>query len=573
MPDDRQRSSRSLRSKFILLCVPSLSLVLAGMGYSQYSSQEKEMTASLTAAIESTTARLAANLAFPVWNLYKDQAFNQLLVEMSSGDIESIVVRDESGAFFSGVIRRGGKPVALQEAPSLSERLGKKQFDIRYENKTIAKGEIFFSRDRLEKALQQQMRGSLVQILVVDLLLSTILVLILSALVTGPIQRLRLAAEEAVRTGDLRQEIAMTARDEVGALAAAIGEMMANLRQRTEEAKAIATGNLTVDIAVASERDAFGNAFRQMAAELQKVVREVGRVSEEVANGSDQINDAGQNLSQGATEQASSISEISSSLGKIGLQSKSNADTASEANQRVTEAKEAAQGGVTQMKTMVAAMQDINASSQEIAKIIKVIDDIAFQTNLLALNAAVEAARAGKHGKGFAVVAEEVRNLAGRSAKAASETARMIGESGKKVENGLVVANAMSAAFDQIASSVARTSENIGAIASASREQAQGISGISKGLGEIDQVTQRTAASAEETASASEELRSAAALLVDLIKRFKIGERGHSEVAARKTSNPLSPPMKRAAGLPARGTRDGGGKLGAAALFEQKFLE
>jgi methyl-accepting chemotaxis protein len=573
MLDDRQRSSRSLRSKFILLCVPSLSLVLAGMGYSQYSSQEKEMTASLTAAVESTTSRLAANLAFPVWNLYKDQAFNQLLVEMSLGDIESIVVRDENGAFFSGVIRRDGKPVALQEAPSLSERLGKKQFDISYESKTIAKGEIFFSRDRLEKALQQQMRGTLVQILVVDLLLSTILVLILSALVTGPIQRLRLAAEAVVRTGDLGQEIAMTSQDEVGALAAAIGEMMTNLRQRTEEAKAIASGNLTVAIAVASERDAFGNAFRQMATELQEVVREVGRVSEEVANGSDQISDAGQTLSQGATEQASSISEISSSLGKIGLQSKSNADTASEANQRVTEAKEAAQGGVTQMKNMVAAMQDINASSQEIAKIIKVIDDIAFQTNLLALNAAVEAARAGKHGKGFAVVAEEVRNLAGRSAKAASETARMIGESGKKVENGLVVANAMSAAFDQIASSVARTSENIGAIASASREQAQGISGISKGLGEIDQVTQRTAASAEETASASEELRGAAALLVNLIKRFEIGERGGLEVAARGKSNTLSPPMKRAAGHLARGTRDAGGKLSAAALLEQKFLE
>ena len=174
------------------------------------------------------------------------------------------------------------------------------------------------------------------------------------------------------------------------------------------------------------------------------------------------------------------------------------------------------------MSEMLHAMNEINESSGQISRIIKVIEEIAFQTNLLALNAAVEAARAGAQGRGFAVVAEEVRNLAQRSSKAARETTDLIERTVGRVGNGTQIANHTAKALDGIVLSVTRVSDLVDEIAAASREQALGIEQVSQGLGHIDSVTQNNAANAEESASASEELSSQAMQLKQMLTRFKL---------------------------------------------------
>jgi Methyl-accepting chemotaxis protein len=179
-------------------------------------------------------------------------------------------------------------------------------------------------------------------------------------------------------------------------------------------------------------------AINNTLSALNDILNQVGDVSENVAASASELTSASHSLSEGAQEQAASVEEITASVHETDQQIKQNADNANMANQLVSETNQAATTGQTEMQQLSKAMEEIFDASQNISKIIKVIDEIAFQTNILALNAAVEAARAGQHGKGFAVVAQEVRNLAGRSAQAAKETAEMIEGSNKKLMRGRI---------------------------------------------------------------------------------------------------------------------------------------
>lgn len=296
------------------------------------------------------------------------------------------------------------------------------------------------------------------------------------------------------------------------------------LNKMVNVAKEISEGNLDVELDVNS-KDEIGDlakAFRKMSENINEVMTNINSASEQVAAGSMQVSDSSMSLSQGATEQASSVEELTASIEEIAAQTRQNASNAEKAKEMSSSAQMYAEKGNEQMQDMVNAMKGINDSSNNISKIIKVIDDIAFQTNILALNAAVEAARAGQHGKGFAVVAEEVRNLAARSANAAKETTSMIEGSIKEVEGGTKLANETAQALKMIVEGVSKAAELVGEIAVASNEQALGVEQINQGIMQISDVVQTTSATAEETAAASEELSSQADMLKSQVATFKL---------------------------------------------------
>jgi methyl-accepting chemotaxis protein len=259
---------------------------------------------------------------------------------------------------------------------------------------------------------------------------------------------------------------------------------------------------------------------RSIVGPITKIIAGLTEGSEQVSSASNQVSAASQSLAEGATEQAAGLEETSSSLEEMSSMTKQNAENAQQAAGLANTSRTSAASGAEAMTKMNQAINQIQKSSDETAKIIKVIDEIAFQTNLLALNAAVEAARAGEAGKGFAVVAEEVRNLAMRSAEAAKNTSAMIEDSVKNSKNGVDITNEVAKVLNEIVGSVSKTADLVNEIAASSQEQAKGIDQVNVAVAQMDKVTQSNAANAEESASASEELNAQAQSMNEIVNEL-----------------------------------------------------
>ncbi|MGF7143911.1 methyl-accepting chemotaxis protein [Anaerotaenia torta] len=390
----------------------------------------------------------------------------------------------------------------------------------------------------MEMEEQEAMQGVrflekiLIAICVAAIAAGVVITYIVSSKVAKPVKKVTQAARQ-IAEGNFDVQLSVKSRDEVGQLAQAFNltiERLVNYQGYIDEMSdalmRISEGDLTVRL----RRDYVGQFeklklnMESLLSNLNYIMQQVRQSAEQVASGSEQVAMGAQALSQGAAEQASAAEELSATIEEITSRIRQNAENARQASDKAEIAGRELQDSNDQMESVVAAMDQITLKSSEISKIIKVIDDIAFQTNILALNAAIEAARAGASGKGFAVVAEQVRSLAAKSAEAAKSTAALIEETIVTVQSGVQITDKTAASLRASAAVTEEAVLLIDKIAAASSEQATSIVQASQGVNQISNVVQTNAATAEESAAASQELSSQSTLLKELISNFKLNE-------------------------------------------------
>jgi methyl-accepting chemotaxis protein len=335
---------------------------------------------------------------------------------------------------------------------------------------------------------------------------------------------------EAARAGDLTQRIDTDNKagffKQLGSgINSLIDEMERVFNDIAQVMGFLAKGDLTKPI-TGDYQGTFGKVkgdINDSLSHLEGVVQQLRESADMIATSSDEITTGNTNLSARTEQQASSLEETASSMEELTSTVRNNADNSQQANQLASNARRQAEQGGEVVSRAVQAMEAINASSNKIAEIIGVIDEIAFQTNLLALNASVEAARAGEQGRGFAVVATEVRNLASRSAAAAKEIKELIQDSVEKINSGSALVNESGTTLEEIVGAVKKVGDIIAEIAAASAEQSAGIDQVNQAVTSMDEVTQQNAALAEETSAASRSLDDKTMELESMMSFFKVG--------------------------------------------------
>lgn len=345
--------------------------------------------------------------------------------------------------------------------------------------------------------------------------------------ITVPLLRIRKAAD-AMSLGDLTHHVDFDGANEFGQLAKSMNLTVETLSGYVTNISDVLGHLSNKDMTVQVDKDYIGDlapiktSLIQITNAMNHTMSEISQCSNQVAAGAEQVASSSQTLSQGASEQAASSQDLSLNLDNISAQVRETAEFTEQTNALVEQVGSQLEYGNRQMSEMLAAMAQINEASNQIAKIIKAIEDIAFQTNILALNAAVEAARAGEAGKGFAVVADEVRNLAAKSAEAASSTTALIQNTIHAVENGTKIADGTAQTLDSVVSGARSITDMVSKLADTAEQQAASLEQVSSSLDMISQVVQSNSATSEECAASSEEMSSQAQTLKYLVGQYKL---------------------------------------------------
>ena len=334
---------------------------------------------------------------------------------------------------------------------------------------------------------------------------------------------------ESLAAGDLHSPVPVVIRqDELGVLSSTFSNTINTINAYIEEISttlgSLAAGDFTTEIQqdYRGDFDAIKTSLEQITSSMNDMFHNISQSAEQVAIGADQVSASSQALSQGATEQAGSVEELAASITEISGQVNKNAENSDKASQMAMAASDEVAAGNRHMQNLIEAMGEISDTSNQIGKIIKTIEDIAFQTNILALNAAVEAARAGAAGKGFAVVADEVRNLASKSAEAAKNTTTLIENSILAVEKGTKIADETGKSLRGIIEGVEKSTALMKEISKATSEEATAINQVTQGVDRISAVVQTNSATAEESAATSEELTGQAQMLKSLMETIRL---------------------------------------------------
>jgi len=379
------------------------------------------------------------------------------------------------------------------------------------------------AKEAAEEANHARTAGEVVVLIVgvVVLILAVALGVYVVKDIRGPLDE-TVEVVEKISIGDINVSIKKRKENEFGKLADTLTKLIEREKNVSDHANAVSQGDLTIQVRPAGDMDVLGNSLKRLVVENNRTLVNIREASAQVGVGSSQVADASQALAQGSTEQASALEQVTASINDVTEKTRVNAQNATKVNDLMLETKDDAARGNEEMTLTIQAMQEINEASENISKIIKTIDDIAFQTNILALNAAVEAARAGEHGKGFAVVAEEVRNLAAKSAEAASETEGMIEDAIQKIQHGSSLASSTAGMLEKIITSVDDIAVLMQEITNASNDQATAVSQIDQAIIQVSQVVQTNSATSEQCAAASEELSGQAKNLEQLVGKYTL---------------------------------------------------